>query len=367
VLQTAAAGQARFDHNPVTGESLGLLIEEQRSNLVTYSADFSNAYWVKSNAAIESNVAVAPDGTLTADKLTTSASNAWHVVYSGASTLSGAHTFSGYVKAAGYSKIAIGDAQQPAGYAVFDSSNGTLVSQASTTATSITSVGNGWYRITCTITLSASTRFSFTVIDPSYTSGSFTTAWNATDTFSGIYIWGAQLEAGAFPTSYIPTVAATVTRNNDIASMTGTNFTSWFSNAEGTLYGEGGGRTSQGALATINPAAEDFNNMIVLGALPTASAFRVWRSGSSQADFGTISAGVQNKLSLGYAVNNIAGSINGATVITDTSCLIPNLTTSTFSIGRGWSGTHFLNGTIKKLAYYPARLSDAQLQALTTN
>ena len=69
LIKTAVADAPRFDHDPVTGESLGLLIEEERTNLFTYSEEFDDATWLKSNATVTANDAVAPDGTSTADKL----------------------------------------------------------------------------------------------------------------------------------------------------------------------------------------------------------------------------------------------------------------------------------------------------------
>ena len=69
VLSTAAINAPRFDYDPVTLESVGLLIEESRTNLLTYSEQFDNAVWTKSNASITANAIIAPDGTLTADKL----------------------------------------------------------------------------------------------------------------------------------------------------------------------------------------------------------------------------------------------------------------------------------------------------------
>ena len=72
---------------------------------------------------------------------------------------------------------------------------------------------------------------------------------------SGIYLWGAQLEEGAFPSSYIPTTTAAATRSADVASITGTAFSGWYRQDEGTFYGEATG-LSGGATITVRASAD---------------------------------------------------------------------------------------------------------------
>jgi hypothetical protein len=190
-LLTATDNVARFDHNPTTGESLGLLVEEQRTNLVTYSEQFDNAAWTKSNATITANTVVAPDGSLTGDKLVEDTTNAFHIldqaVFGLADNLT--LTFSVYLKYAGrqFSNIRILDKTATNKVAIFDLVNGSTDSADA----SIISVGNGWFR--CTVignTASGGTTPKARIypmldeVTSSYTG----------DGYSGIYIWGAQLE-----------------------------------------------------------------------------------------------------------------------------------------------------------------------------
>jgi hypothetical protein len=224
-LQTAASGVARFDHDPVTTESLGLLIEEQRTNLLTYSEDFTDGSWVKSNTTITSNTITAPDGTLTGDKLVETSGAGVRQLYKTPSLSAVSHSFSAYFKASEryWFKLNLTGSG-----AYFDLSTGVIGTIDAGVTAAMTAVGNGWYRCSIVRTVSAGTNYTEIQLALTNGGGSYTG-----DGYSGIFIWGAQLEAGAFPTSYIPTVASQVTRAADSASMTGTNFSDWYRADEG--------------------------------------------------------------------------------------------------------------------------------------
>jgi hypothetical protein len=374
VLLSAANNVARFDHNPVTGESLGLLIEEQRTNLFERSEEFENAYWTKTNSSVTANTIVAPDGTLTGDKIVENTANGVHdvrrIVAASAST---AYTQSVYVKAAERTRGELQMFGNSGGSTVtFNLTAGTVTvvgpygGWASTSAT-ITNVGNGWYRVTHTATTNA----GLTVFNSTFNtqnaagSGSYTG-----DGYSGIFIWGAQLESGSFSTSYIATVASAVTRSADAASMTGANFSSWYNAAEGTLYAE--------AMLSYTPAASTFpmlacaddgtiNNRI---ALSTNSSRDIRAQVAIGGVFTTISTatsysvGTPFKAAAAFATNNHAVSLNSGTVATNTAVGMPP-PASTFRIGEQAPSGANVNGRIRKLAYYPKRLANAELQALT--
>jgi hypothetical protein len=364
VLLTAATNAPRFDHNPTTAESLGLLIEESRTNLFTYSADFANAAWTKTAATITANTIVAPDGALTGDKLVEDTANTAHNVNRNQGVTTGtSYALTVYAKAAERSFFrlqsfnATGDAEN----AVFNLTTGTVVS--GTTGSTITPVGNGWYR--CYVPVVNDTDTSSALSIQLFSDG--TTASYTGDGYSGIYIWGAQLEAGAFPTSYIATGAATATRSADVASMTGTNFSSWVNNAEGTLYVEYiNYTTATGSLFSFDDGTAN-NRLIAFTNVGTTPAYRVVVGGVDQAvvNLANITAGTVGKLSFGYQVNNFAGSANGAAVGTDLSGTLPT-SLAVARIGVNVAGVAVLNGTIKRIAYYPQRLTNAQLQALTS-
>ena len=363
VLQTGAINQARFDHDPVLGTSLGLLIEQQSTNLLTYSADLTNSSgWTNTAITVTGNTNIAPDGTQTACKLIPTTANTNHGNNTVQTlTVSTVYAVSFYAKSSGYNYIAVNQSGAGAYGANFNLSNGTASLGTSATSASMTSVGNGWYKCQVVFTAAyAQLRFYVNT-----TSGFFGDSY-AGDGFSGIYIWGAQLEALAFPTSYIPTVASQVTRSADSASMTGTNFSSWFNQQQGTLYAET--RQVPNVYTGIMTLASStltriglykFSNNIVYTDAAIVSV--------NQAAFtlGTVSTQVAFKASFSYQTNNFAGSLNGATAVTgSTGTVPPNITYLT--IGQPVDSTTVTGSqTIKKLAYYPIALSSANITALT--
>jgi hypothetical protein len=384
-LLTAASGVARFDHNPTTLESLGLLIEESRTNLVTYSSEFDNAAWTKTATTITANTIVAPDGTLSGDLSVADTSSALHAVratYTGTTTTT--YSYSVYAKQASGSYEFVIHFGASSGTPTWSSGNratvrfnlltgvvvntGSGVGNSTVISSSITPVGNGWYRCTFVFipdTTGVSTSFTVGQI-AAPTSQSVATAWTG-DGYSGAYIWGAQLEAGAFPTSYIPTVASQVTRAVDAASMTGTNFSSWYNQAEGTLYADASPQASNAlgyALFEVNDATAT-NRIGLFKLVTTGNASIAVRTGDvTQAGTNNGAWTSSGKLAGAYAVNNFASVLNGGVASTDTSGTLPLVTQAIF--GARGDGANRLTGTIRKIAYYPLRVTNAQLQGLTS-
>lgn len=217
ILKIASSGTPRFDHNPVTGESLGLLVEEQRTNFATISEDF-NA-WTVANTRLVPNVALSPDGFWTADKLVEdSTASAGHFIYRTRTGSSETVTASVYAKLISTSRprfeISMSNFSNASVGVRFDLSTGTILTADAANAdytaptATITPVGNGWYRCTITTTKAAvntTNTMQITLINE--LSNTYTG-----DNISGIYIWGAQLELNAFATSYIPTYLSFVSR-----------------------------------------------------------------------------------------------------------------------------------------------------------
>jgi hypothetical protein len=361
-LQSAASGVARFEHNPVTGESLGLEIEEQRTNLLERSEEFDNAYWIKNNSSITANSIIAPNGTLTAEKFVESSSNAFPEIVKVLSTLSGQHTWTVFAKKGERQWLAVDAFVDSARRTWFNLDNGTVGTSAAGNTATITPVGNGWYRCTVSRDTSGAVRFRL------FMSTTDNGASYQGDGFSGIYIWGAQLEAGSFATSYIPTVASQVTRSADSASMTGTNFSSWYRADEGTIYSESAIISSQNLaqIATLDDGTT--SNLIQVYTSGSNITNQVNTSGTAQAINNLTVATVNTYAKNAFAikVNDFSSVANGGAVTSDTSGIIL-YGLSRFGIGSRFVGaTNPLNGTIKKIAYYPKRLTNAELQGLTT-
>ena len=367
-LQSAASGVARFDNNPTTGESLGLLIEESRTNLLLYSSQFDDASWSKSaSVTVTANQVVSPNGTLDADQLNIVGNGGTTQIYKSITVANAtAHTMSLYVK---YYSGANGDflfsmgSDTTRGIRVTVSASLLTISEvgANVTASGFQSVGNGWFRIYFTVT-STSTSFEYNIYRPAAYGGSGTNSF---------FIWGAQLEVGAFATSYIPTVASQVTRAADAASMTGTNFSTWFNNGEGMFYSEGqlnynpiGGGGAEWFSASDGTQSNKIAPYFSSGSGILFS--NIVTSGVEQANTGAtvISANVNFKYASVYKVNDFASVVNSGTASTDASGVIP-YRLSQLVIGDG-SSVGNRSRYYKKLAYYPIRVTNAQLQALTS-
>jgi len=371
VLLTAPSGAARFDHDPITGESLGLLIEEQRTNLVLRSEEFNDAAWTKTRASITANTIVAPDGTLTGDKLVedTTASNT-HLFAASATTTSGVtYTASIYVKAAERSWIYITAAAASFGsdkFAFFNvSPSSPAVGFTAGVTASITSAGNNWYR--CVISVAASVTGTQNAFQLNLSTGDASYGYTGDGT-SGIFLWGAQLEQGSFPTSYIKTEASQQTRNADVASMTGTNFSSWYRQDEGSLYAaaQSGNTTADSAFVLSVSDGTTSNRMILWWANANSLQWLGAQGGTTQWGIGPSGLTKTSAIAAAasYKVNDSNISANGAVVQSDTSCTVP--VTTTLRIGVAQSGAAgFFNGHIRRLAYYPTRCTNAQLVALT--
>lgn len=375
LIETVASGVPRIDYDPVTLACKGLLIEEARTNLLTYSEQFDNAAWTKVNSTITANALTAPDGTLTADKHVENSTLSYHPLMCNPSVTSGVtYTVSRYFKAGGRSEVFLGfDTINSAftyQYGRFNLNTGVATTYLGSPVLSMVNCGNGWYRcsVTATATATATASISQQLIGtPGAADGSYTG-----DGTSGVYIWGAQLEAGAFATSYIPTTSAQVTRAADVATMTGTNFSDWYRQDEGSFV-------CDWAQALTTSTADTFGLYRVTGtdgALPIISA-RVGYSGTRKIrsfaqDTGSVfeyttdggtEASSSGRHSLTYApTNDFATSSSGAAAITDTSGSITDFSCNTLQIG---VGTTQLNGHIARLAYYPKRLTNVELQALS--
>ena len=380
VLMTAAAGVARFDHNPTTEESLGLLIEEQRTNLLTYSEQFDNAAWTKTRSSISANATIAPDGTLTADKLIEDTSTNTHFCYPSVTISTGtSYALSFFAKAAERSvvQVVLGAGIFNNTYVNFDLSAGTVSATGTNVTSSITSVGNGWYR--CEL-VSTSIANGTPYLGPQILlQNSPTAARSATYTgngFSGIFIWGAQLEAGAFPTSYIPTVAAQVTRSADAASMTGSNFSSWYRQDEGTFFCNFFVGATSSAIRVPFHACKTTSSVGVQFAVNvngSSSGFSIYDDTNTYqgtSPFPAVAANSSVLVAGAYKTNDSAASIvvNGSASapVTDTSVTLPtSLTQLTIGVAQT-NNLGNLNGHIRKIAFYPRRLTNSELQALTS-
>jgi hypothetical protein len=375
LIESVAINGPRFDYNPITLASNGLLIEEQRVNLLLQSEAFDSGSWGKQNVTVTPNAIVAPDSTTTADLIldTTTAGVEHYISQAVSIATNQPYTQSIYVKASTtpaftFMVVAIGSSSitssirfsQIAGVYTPDSTTNGLITTAAAT-----SVGNGWYRCSVTYVLDGTVTTHQMRIYPNL-------AGIYTGTGIGTYFWGAQTEVGAFPTSYIPTVASQVTRTADVATMTGTNFSSWYNATEGTMYGNFNSSSNSGALdgsgggrglATINDGTGS-NRFRFAVSLQT---FQTTVSGSTVVSItpvATTAANTNYKFAAAFKVNDYQAARNGVLGTVATSGVLPIV--NQLQIGFSTSTGGILNGTIKQITYYPRRLSNAELQAITS-
>jgi hypothetical protein len=383
LIQTAASGAARFDHNPATGESLGLLVEEARTNAVTYSEQFDNAAWTKNAVTVTANAVAAPDGTTTADMITANGASAEHIIYS-TGVAAGLKTGSVYAKAGTNNFIQLTFGSSDTVYANFDLSNGTVGTVGVTSVASIQALSNGWYR--CSLHTTSTIASNIVVVIVSSTTA---TRSQSNSLATSVYVWGAQVEASAtFPTSYIPTTTATVTRAADVATIQGSN---WLN-----IWNTGGAGNSIYAEANIAyTTTAPFPGGPVMYAMDGdtgGGTDKVWYSyleaargptdgtGGGGGAVELFHAGVTSRgpgtfkscMTFDVPNNRLQSSWNTVLATAAASAAYynnmwalganPRLTIGGKDLG---SNRHAWCGCIKRMAIYSIGLPDAQLQALT--
>jgi hypothetical protein len=358
----------RFDHKPITGESLGLLVEESRTNNVLQSEDFATT-WTLNNINVSTNSVVAPDGTATADTIappTDGLTITRFLRQNPALTTQQAYTLSVFVKAGTATTNGIGlyvsDSTATnnfrSNFNLFNLTTSPAGSGWATPTATIVPYPNGWYRCI----LSGVTSTAHTSLRANIYLSFF---GNVADTYGSIHIWGAQLEAGAFPTSYIPTTSSTVTRAADVASISdgpsGSNFSSWYNQAESTAYWEGSRATTTGFPDRFRFSDGTNANrwFSYWDGANNSSTFQVITGSASQVAIygGAPTLNSPIKTAFGVIANNVSAVYAGSVQGTDTSAAVPSV--SQVVIGTGFTGT------IGRLTYWPQCLSNETLQRIT--
>lgn len=351
----------RFDYDPVTLNPKGLLIEEQRTNLLAASEDFTA--WSTYSVTVAANTTVAPDGQTSADTITASATSGYSAraaVFTG----DGDKSYSLFIKAgtSAATRLTLRDTTVLVNRGSVDITwTAGVPSGVATTGTlqGIDSFGNGWYRVRMLATGVVAANANQFRFSPDPIAGTGTSI-----------MWGAQTENGAFSTSYIPTVASTVTRSADVATMTGTNFSDWYNQSEGTFAAEFDTITLSAGATTVRSVVTAYDgtssNKIEAYSYSNFVGGSVRTAGVTVADLnagGSPANNIPIKIAIAYALNNVAVTANGATPGTDTSVSIPAVTQ--LGIGNAPSAANAICGHIRRITYYPTRLANATLQRLT--
>jgi hypothetical protein len=354
-IENSAENVARFDFDPIALTCKGLLIEESRTNLILQSEDFSTT-WSLTNATAVADEVLAPDNQLTADMVT--ATGATAVIAQSVAKASSAITYTASIFVKGNSSVftlslddtnASNRGRVELNLNTGDIGNITASGTFTNASASVSSYANGFYRLVLTVTSSAA---STVRMRPFFTT-----------TSSVVYLWGAQLEAGAFATSYIPTVSSQVTRTADVATMTGTNFSDWYSAGAGGVVARVLPSTVSGTRPALQFDDATADEVIALRGETTNPELVIVDGGSPQAqiDAGTIAANTAYNLGAAWNTDNCAAAVNGGAAVTDTSATIPTVTQARL----GSNGINYLNGHLQTARYWPQRIINAEVQAFS--
>ena len=374
LIKTAANDEPRIEFNE-DGSYKGLLVEPAATNLVLRSEEFDNAYWSKQQTTISSNAITSPDGNMSADKVVASSLSGLkrldRIITKASSVLT--YTHSDFLKADEWGFVHYQFDQGNTGdgryEAVFNVSTGVVESSSSSGNFSgnsqIKYFGNGWFRVVNIVTTNTSTNFRII----RQISNSSSTAVVTGNDVDGLYIWGAQLEEGTVATSYIPTVASTVTRAADVINKTGAS--ALIGQTEGTLYAEVDFRfNTLGLEQTILEISDGTNsNRIILSKTFTSDDFAavVTKNGTGTVirTSNTESAGVY-KLLVIYNQTSVKFFINGVKIDEDLNSNNFSNSLDQIYFGQRRAIINQLNGFLNTFFILPTAISEQEAINLTS-
>jgi hypothetical protein len=365
LIEISPINEPRLDYS--LGSCPNILLEPQRTNSCLWSEQFDNATWVKNASSVTANSAISPSGVQNADTLTGDGTFALHAINQSGSATSGVtYTHSIYAKKGtnNFIQLAGTGAIYTGGnvFANFDLNNGVVGSVGAGATATITDVGNGWYR--CTMTATATSTTTGAVIFPCLVLSATSPRAEVNTLSTSVFLWGAQLEAGAYATSYIPTTSASVTRNADNISR-GNIFTNGLITASGGTWFV----DFRNNRVLTGDANGDF---IVLGTAINTSgnAFRFFSStAATRMSLFKIIASVGTQIYTTTTDNvKIAIKWNGATAdVFANGVKVVNATAFTpTDMNNIHTGILGVPKYINSMALFPTPLTDTQCIALTT-
>ena len=374
LIESVLANKPRLDYLGSTCPKL--LLEPQRTNVILQSQDISSASWSKNGSpTIVANASVAPDGTTTADTITADGTTSDQLVFQDLTvSANSTYTFSVFVKKAttktyfGGLRIYLYNGTAKNVLVAFDEVNGTLTNLPGNSLTPTLKVDDygTYYRFNVTVTDTGSN----TTIRP-LIYGVISKNGTTVDTSgagSARTIWGAQLEAGAYATSYIPTTTASVTRNKD--NCLTASVTSLVGQTEGTMFFTVQ-RTSLSETIFImlsnlaGTTSNSYMNSVYFYQLPNdAALFEGYVSNVLQFRFTATALSIgTHKIAIAYKSNDFIAYINGVQVGVDTSGSVPAMNFLTLG-GSVDVSNH--SQKISSSALWKTRLQNSELATLTS-
>jgi hypothetical protein len=365
LIESVASNVPRLDYT--NGSCPSILVEPQRTNLLTYSEDLSNVNWEKDGFTISSNSTTSPDGTNTADKLIGNATSgnkiAFQIVTSSIGT---SYTTSAYFKSSEYNLAFIrlgGVTGNP--YVIYNLSTQAVVSSLGNITHTIQLISNGWYKIT--VTVAATTDiiapvFSF-LPTTGYTLDGINLPQYTGNGVNGGFVWGAQLEAGSYATSYIPTTSESVTRNADVISKTG--ISSLIGQTEGTIFVDFNFKQGIESFIIGSGNGSYFNNLAIECYSNKAYLTIFNNSASLQGtiETTTLTTG-KHKLAVAYNSTQVILYLDGVSTGTLGAVTFPSF--NNLYLGNLGSDTNPKNININSSSIWKERLTNSELATLTT-
>jgi hypothetical protein len=354
----------RLDYS--NGTCPSLLVEPQRTNIFTYSEQFDNLSWNKQNCTITANTLTSPSGILNADSLIASSGTSSAVGLYILELTSAPKNFSFFAKK-GNKDWAVLLGYNGNNNVWFNVANGTIGTIGSNFINAqIEDFGNGWYR--CSATLNSSVAILPNIgLYVSNSDNSLSCTGDGTTT--SIYLWGAQLEAGSYPTSYIPTTSASVTRNADEVSKTG--ISSLIGQTEGTVFLDFVFKTppstTDGQLGIANNSGS--NRVIVWNNFTLNTlGLQIRANGSnviSNISLGSFVDGIRYKIAIAYKSGDTSAYVNGSQIISNSSTFTFSSSVTDFILG-GYEAPYQGHQLTNSSALWKTRLTNTQLAQLTT-
>ena len=380
LIQSAGNNVARFDHDPVTLESRGLLIEESRTNQSLYSgALVFGTGW--GGSATSASSGTGPDGNTAYQIAETTATQAHSFGNTGGSGSAGAtsvvsgtiHTSSIFLKkiagSVDWVQLTLGaggfGSTQYANFNIGSGTVGNSAGLASGTSPRIEAYPNGWYRCSISVAASATTSTSLNLIIGFVQNTNATTRLPsyAGSTSNQVLASLCQFEVGSFATSYIQTFGSSVVRSADVCSISGAAFTGLWE-GEATVLFSGMRYQALATTASRSWALHAGSLATEIYATKFGTQELLGFAGNNVLATGTIIPAFQQfKTAHAIKTTNYAGSQNGLATITSNNAA--SITPNVFNIGSNFSNGGLLNGTISAIRYYRKRLANAKLQALT--
>ena len=361
VMRAAQANQPRITFDPVTGRCLGLLTEELRTNTLTWSSDYSNAYWAKTGSTTITAQGLSLNGTV-GKKITEGNTTDLHRIITGGLTIvSGTtYTVSGYIQAAGraFAVIRLNFASAVFVNVVLNLTTGQVYRAPAGYTCTMRAGPNGYYRFTIVV-VAGNTTVALAV-GPANEAVNDDMAYSYLGNgVSGILVDGLQIEVGDFATSYIPTTTAAVTRGTD--TLIYPTSSDWFNAQEGTIFVEFT-RAAIAPGASVVAFALDTNNQIRITsgvATPAQLRLDVISGEVAQSIIQLTTTSVANtvyRIAARWKAGAFAASLNGGALIT----------TSSGSVPQGLTQLALSGGNLfrPRVAYYPRAIGDSEVQSL---